>query len=682
MQDKDALILENLYESIYSDMLLLEADRRGVIKRDFKMSQEIADYLHNFNQQLGSDKYSDWLARFIKKMPAYNEAENKEEFVRSLSDDISRILHFFHSNPKINVSKYDWQTALAGDVTVAQKEKGAKSDVISFLEYLQSNNYGNTSNLYLVQLNKAFKEFNESPDKVSWFKQNIENKIPDDLRRYLIETTRKAAIWFMYQIPKIHGYQEARNKLDFVNVRLGDDITNISDWLNSRNAILTTGDVGENAFFLTPREVPDRTGQMIIKTPWMQAIEKANSYHRVLAMGGNRHKKGPETHEIVIEYKDNDIFGNLYWCDLKATYSEEEHDLMGHCGANAIPGGTLMSLRSYDPEKNKIVAYITTTVVRSQHMWIQTKGRDNSATSFFSPNEKVRDQAIEKNEPFMFYIADLYYKLDLYQKGRTEQSHNEIVDIQPNDLIKVIKMFKDKFPNADEFIEKVRKHGKMRSMDKELRELSVNFTENGFNELDDDEKEAYISRGYYIPILSCIENLSDELKTIYKQKLVEDPERAKDYLILKVNEGDGFNDFDPDILKSVTNSASATTDLVLKFLQKNNDNFDEIPKSVMSGLGSVTNNNRNSKSDDLTVRYFKYLLIHKKEDILDIDPNIFKAISSTGPDNFKIAMDAVFQSGQADRISELQDRPNWSEEMKTDPRADIIDWLECHRMNY
>lgn len=752
MKDKDSVLLEIMYESIYLDSyelsLMLEmADRTTAVNTIAKRSnvpKDVAEYLVD-----KSDKYALWIANQLNKKPEFKNTppENKLKWIQdNVEEQLTEILANLAEGSKVknfNPFTLSWDDALAGNFERAHKKVGG--DSAQFIDYLKEK-FPDTYQYFIKQIkeSKAFKNtFDEIPDKINWFKSKFEFQ-QKDVEEFLKREMGRQYFWAAKTIKEMPEFQSAVNKLPFVRslerVTIGDQtwtdaFHNISEWLNAPDAFSNIGDrLGKgvtNPYDIKPLESRRDIGTgepRPAESPWQRAAKVADRYmvenspgvgYLELPIPGQLPESYKNTPEYIRDVKEGGYGtresymkgsefpvgkviktypNGFFWVDsevnAKKINDRRSHDafLLGHCGSDtgihdpetredAYKGSSLFSLRKVvdvplkkadkspvlDKDGNpvyekKIKGYVSFTANPSKHLWYQLKCKEN--TSVYN----------NENKWIIPYIADIMVQLDLYKQGYP--------DFKLTDLVDVVKQRASKIQGSEDFLKNVEKLYKRRLLKDKVESLATNFNAKKFDDSDDDIKEAYIEFGYEIPDVNCIKKLNDNLKKLYKQKLAEDPEKAKNYLILKVNDGDGFNDFDPNILKSVTNSASATTDLVLKFLQKNNDNFDGIPKSVMTGLGSVTNNNRNSKSDDLTVRYFKYLLIHKKEDILDIDPNIFKAISSTGPDNFKIAMDAVFQSGQADRISELQDRPNWSEEMKTDPRADIIDWLECHRMNY
>jgi hypothetical protein len=102
MRDKDQILLESIYNN-----LLLEKDHRQKML-SFGIPQDIADYLHNFN-----DKYSLWFADKIKNMKGFQTSTNKINWIRTnLETNMTGIMDWVRNVPNINLKQFNWDQAV------------------------------------------------------------------------------------------------------------------------------------------------------------------------------------------------------------------------------------------------------------------------------------------------------------------------------------------------------------------------------------------------------------------------------------------------------------------------------------------------------------------------------------------------------------------------------------------
>ena len=133
MRSKDQILLENIYNN-----LLLEKDHRQKML-SFGMPQDVADYLHNFN-----DKYSLWFADKIKNMKAFQTSMNKINWIRTnLETNMTGIMDWVRNVPNINLKQFNWDQAVEAQT--------------KYHENLQTNTLeGNEKNTIIKQYKDGF----------------------------------------------------------------------------------------------------------------------------------------------------------------------------------------------------------------------------------------------------------------------------------------------------------------------------------------------------------------------------------------------------------------------------------------------------------------------------------------------------------------------------------------------
>lgn len=93
------------FKQYYLQVLLEKDNRPKIIKMG--IPQDVADYLHNLH-----DKYSLWFADKINKMPEYQNARQKLNFVHLLQTQMQGILDWIRNTPNILINNYTWEQAL------------------------------------------------------------------------------------------------------------------------------------------------------------------------------------------------------------------------------------------------------------------------------------------------------------------------------------------------------------------------------------------------------------------------------------------------------------------------------------------------------------------------------------------------------------------------------------------
>jgi len=630
MRDKDALILESLYSSIYGDVLL-EADYRGVIVKQLGLPKDLANYLHDIDKEKGSDRYSQWFATQIRKMPAYKEAppEQKLQWVQNnLEDDIRSIIDFFNTEKKMPIFEYSWDDALRKDYRKFHKKQGAGEDIVEYLH----ENYGDKYHDFLGQI-KNMKDFKEAPDKIRWFRNKFEKGIEPNVKEYLLRTTGKNYLWFASNIKEMPRYKETGNKLGFIELELSEDIAVIVDWLN--------GDPRRfNPFILVQDDAHGGS-------PWNQAILRANHYHVLLATTGGADKwlDGPETEEIIKEYPDE----GLYWVNLKSARSNEEARLMGHCGNDSsrvdegstpIPDLTLISLRRYDTRENKRYGYLTATVSKQKHTWYQSKGPSNS------------DVHVGKNPKYLPYLCDVLDKLGIY-RYHEEGSHLKNHNLQPEDYIKVVKKYPFYFENPEEVIRKVSAYRDAKQMERALKQLSVNFTSSGFADLSYEHKVLYLEMGFEIND-EVYRHLESDLKEIYLNSIAENPERSLKYIQKELQNGVTIDQIETRFVSGVSQNNRLAKQLINSIIGPELD-FSKLPKNMLV-LATGTKQQAESGDPELAFKYLKWLITKQNKNITEIDPQLLNVMQRA--DEYILeTLVLIIKAGQDQEFEQMEETP-------------------------
>jgi len=86
--------------------IIEEKDNRGKIIK-MGVPQDVADFLHSVH-----DKYSLWFADQIKKLPGFQQTNNKLNFVNNLRTQMQGIIDWVSNTPNIILKQYNWTTAL------------------------------------------------------------------------------------------------------------------------------------------------------------------------------------------------------------------------------------------------------------------------------------------------------------------------------------------------------------------------------------------------------------------------------------------------------------------------------------------------------------------------------------------------------------------------------------------
>jgi hypothetical protein len=126
-----------------------------------------------------------------------------------------------------------------------------------------------------------------------------------------------------------------------------------------------------------------------------ELLSLSKQWHDSLEVGqGDINYKEPHTHDIILDFRDNNGNG-FYWVALNTKNSSEECNRMGHCGRSSY--GYLYSLRQVVPLNNKykLNKSVLTAAIGEDGIMYQLKGAKNS-----KPEDKYHQ-----------YILPLFYVL-------------------------------------------------------------------------------------------------------------------------------------------------------------------------------------------------------------------------------------------------------------------------------
>lgn len=230
--------------------------------------------------------------------------------------------------------------------------------------------------------------------------------IPEDVAEWLHEYDDKRSLWFANEIAKMDGFQNSRQKINWIQTNILTEMQGILDWIrNTPNVNLRRYD-------------------------WNQAVEAQREYHENLeAQSLEIH----ETNKILKKYEDG-----FYWVDLETSVcTEEEGKLMGHCARTSAE--TMYSLRKYTPETQTIEAFVTIAANPRDGNWQQAKGKRNS---------RPKDE-------YHYYIADILVEEDLLEYQHEYDSANDFTNA---DLYDYISNNPEQFENPDKLLEKIDEH--------------------------------------------------------------------------------------------------------------------------------------------------------------------------------------------------------------------------------
>lgn len=239
--------------------------------------------------------------------------------------------------------------------------------------------------------------------------------IPQEVADHLHQIDDKYSIWFANQFKGMEGFQNARDKVNWINVNHAEDITSILDWVRGATNII------------------------LKDYNWEDALNASHEWHESLT-------KSEETlaKEIELEDSDGEILkvysDGYYWIDLETTYSRKESECMGHCGRTS-KGDTLWSLRHRTKRYNKGTAkncnsYVTMSVSPRDGEWHQCKGKGNQ----------------KPVEEYYSYIADILIDNDILSYTSEYRSQD---DFNANTLKQYVDDNHTKFENYNEIIEKI-----------------------------------------------------------------------------------------------------------------------------------------------------------------------------------------------------------------------------------
>lgn len=610
MRDKDSLMLEKLYSSIYqAHDLLLESDFRGVIKKQLGMTQQMADYLHNLDPQKNSDKYSQWFATRIRKLPGYNEAEDKLKFIERLKPDMEHILNFFESEKDFPIFDYTWEQALRGDYRPLYKKKGFEEGLIEHLH----NDYLNYQKI--LALLKPVSEFKAAPDKLRWFRETYEDGISDEVKNYFVDHVGVYAPWFMGQVKQLSNFKSATNKISFIEAYLQRDIGLIQDYLGNHPTV--------NPYTL---QYFERSG-----TPWQQLVAKSQAWHREMEEAGRdedfhdkqRQLPGDENRPKVLEFEDG-----YYWINHQSPNSTEESNLMGHCGSDSrsedgkvISDLTLISLRKYFPNKAARKGFCTITISPDRHTWYQAKGPKNS----------------KPKEIYGKYIAAIldHYKIYNYSGGYANDR-----DFHPQDYIQAVNDYPYEFPKANEIVKKIEKFAGAQLLKDQLKKLNANFSAGAFENLDEETKLFYFDLGYEIND-EAYNNLADNLKEVYLDAIASDSSRSMRYVEKLLSSGMKLKDVPVRFIQGINLNPSNSESFLRTVLRGTNDDFSQVPENMYSLIignpdpsedtpeAAEGRKENKTGSPDLSFKFFRYLM-NRNTPFDQINPQMIKtALRST-----------------------------------------------------
>lgn len=229
--------------------------------------------------------------------------------------------------------------------------------------------------------------------------------LPQEVADYLHQFDDKYSLWFADKIARMPEYAQARNKVQFV-YNLQTQLQGILDWIRN-------------------------TPNILIKNyTWDSAIAAAAEYHENIQISN----LSDETNTILKKYDDG-----YYWVDLESTSDSCEASAMGHC-ANTNKGETLWSLRKYNNATQELEPFITISVSPDKNTWHQCKGKRNS----------------KPKEEYWIYIADILYDNDIY---KFVAEYDRGSDFGPKEFISTLESNEERFPDAEEYIEKIKISG-------------------------------------------------------------------------------------------------------------------------------------------------------------------------------------------------------------------------------
>lgn len=734
MYDKDSLMLETLYESIYVDVceVLLEAvDKKTAVNTVVKRGNvpiDVAEYLYDL-----SNKYCLWIANQLNKKKEFKDAPNEQKLAfiqQNLEEEMEKVLRFLEEGSKFknfNVFQHTWEEAVAENFEKYHKKTGG-NDSVQFVDYVKEK-FPNIYQFFFKQVKAkgGIKDFEEIPDKSNWFKMKFE--FPDDekaVEEFLKTEMGRHYFWTAKTIKEMPEYQQAANKLPFV--RSLDQVTvnnqlyanvfhNIAGWLDSPSA--------PNPYSIKPLvNVTDRnTGQLRPdETVWQRAAKLADHYmvenapgagYLELPMPGDFSEEYKRTNREYQEdirdggssyspYMKGQDFplgeviktypNGFFWVDTQVNSKKlfdrrsRESLLVNHCGSdtsirdpdtgeNVYEGSSLFSLRKVvdvpvkdargkpvlDEEgsptyEKKIKGFLTFTGNPSHHLWYQLKCKGNS--SLYSDNNKF----------LIPYVVDIMVQLGLWKEGYPDFKLTTIVD--------EIKANPERYKDAGEYMKTIKKQHGLKLLKDKVEQLARNFNSREFDNSDDDVKEAYIELGYEIPNDESVSKLSPELQDAYLKKVLESPKKSANYILKKFEAGYSFDNVEKEFLKTISKDAEQTVRVVLAYLRTHDDDFSGVPKGIMTGLAKGSG----SGSGELAFRYFKWLLNVKHENVLNIDPSLFKAISQGSSEFIIDAVEQIILLGQDEDLMTLMDDPDWDKNAATDPRAQFVEWIPATKM--
>ena len=228
--------------------------------------------------------------------------------------------------------------------------------------------------------------------------------IPSDVADFLHNLDSKYSIWFANELKKISGFQNADNKINWIQAHVLTNIRGILDWVKGvPNILLKNYD-------------------------WEGANKAQKEWHDSLE---TQKLEKLETNKIIKRYDSG-----FYWVDLEGTRCPEEAKLMGHCASTSAE--TLWSLRKYTAEAtNQIESFITMGVSPSEGIWTQCKGKKNS----------------KPKEIYWPYIANILVSNNILIFKSEYDARN---DFTSHNLVEYIEENQEEFSDWEELIEKIK----------------------------------------------------------------------------------------------------------------------------------------------------------------------------------------------------------------------------------
>jgi hypothetical protein len=226
--------------------------------------------------------------------------------------------------------------------------------------------------------------------------------IPEDVAEYLHTFNDKYSIWFANQIKGMEGYQNSKDKVNWIRSNLQTKMTGIVDWVSTVPNIMLKG------------------------YDWDKAMAAQEEYHKNI-QGASI--EGSEENTIIKKYPDG-----FYWVDLETNRCSEEGGAMGHCARTSAD--TMYSLRRFYPETQTITPFITIAASPDDGLWQQCKGKKNS-----------------KPKPeYHKYIANI-----LVSRGmlKFKSEYDTAKDFTAKDLKEYIQEHPTEFKDAETLISKI-----------------------------------------------------------------------------------------------------------------------------------------------------------------------------------------------------------------------------------